>query len=155
MKQNLKILLVIAIMLVSIASFTYAQMMGGNHDNSSMNKSQSMSKSCTMKDGEMADIDSKMNMMAQQNQAMEENFNDLEIHFDEIMRIDNIKILKEELQKHYFMMKEIRNNFSEHQKMCKMMSEVHSQNMNSTMGNTTNAPVVLSSQNPSGCCAKK
>lgn len=157
MKQNRILLLTIALIFVGFASFAYAQMMGGNHDHSTMNQDVSSSKTCTMKDSEMSNMALPMNSMAQQNSKIEENLNLLEYNLEKMQKVEELEILKDELQSNINLLKEIQTTFSEHQEMCRMMSEMHSQKMTGTMVNTNideGNSEVSSNNNSSGCCSK-
>lgn len=158
MKQNRKLLFTIVVLIVGFASFAFAQMMGGNHDHSTMKQNGSSSKTCTMKDSEISIMDSPMNSMVQQNSRIEDNLKLLESHLEDLLKVEELDLLKDELQSNIILLNEIQTTFSEHQEMCSMMSEMHSQKMTGTMMNSNleeDDSDLISNSNSSGCCAGK
>lgn len=135
MRQNRLMLLTVFVLTIGVASFAFAQMMGGNHDHSAMNKDDSTSHSGMMGEGMIMNMGNMMGDMSQHCKMMSNNFDDLQSHFEMMMRMDNMEALKAEMQKHHDMMKEMHDNMSAQQSMCQnMMSMMPSGGMHGSMG---------------------
>ncbi len=116
MKHSIRMLATVILLTLGLASFGVAQMMGGNHDRSSMGMADSTSQSGMMNMG-------KMGEMSQNCKLMSNNFGKLQENFNAMMQINDINALKTEMKKHQEMMQAMSDNMAEHQAMCmKMMN---------------------------------
>jgi TolA-binding protein len=110
MRLSRAMYLVVALMILGLASFTTAQMMGGKHGHAAMGQTDSLSQSATMGKGMMgrtAVPDSLMTNMTRKCQTVSSDFDQLQSHFDMMMQMQDMKGLKDEMQKHQEMMKKL------------------------------------------------
>ena len=130
MRQN-RLMLVMAIVLTfGLASFAAAQMMGGDHNHSGMNKDDSTAHSGMMGEGMMMKMGNMMGDMSKHCKMMSHDLDDLQTHFEKMMMMDDMEALKAEMQKHHDMMTKMHDNMSEQRTMCEnMRSMMHSARM--------------------------
>jgi hypothetical protein len=134
-------LLVVTVLTLGLASFAVAQMMGGNHGhkgNMPMGQNDTLSQSATMGTGHMMGTmpseDSLVSDMSQYCQMMSNDFDKLQSHFDKMMKIDDMKSLKAEMQKHHDMMVQMHQSMNREGNMVQnMMSMMHSGHMQGMM----------------------
>ncbi|MDX9857614.1 MAG: hypothetical protein RBT76_07485 [candidate division Zixibacteria bacterium] len=135
MRQNRLMLVMVIALTLGLASFAAAQMMGGDHDHSSMNKDDSTAHFGMMGEGMMMKMGNMMGDMSKHCKMMSSEFDDLQSHFEKMMKMDDMKALKAEMQKHHDMMTQMHENMSEQRSMCQnMMSLTHSGGMPGMMG---------------------
>jgi hypothetical protein len=137
MRKNRLFLVMVTILALGLSSIAMAQMMGGNHGNMPMGQNATQSQSATMNKEQMKGTvppsDSLVNQMSQSWRTMSGDFSKLESHFQQMMKIQDMKELKAEMQKHYNMMQSMHSFMSNqegmYQNMTSMMSSTHSPGM--------------------------
>ncbi len=133
MRQNRLMLVMVFALTLGLASFAAAQMMGGNHDHSAMNKDDSTEHTGMMGEGMMMKMGNMMGDMSQHCKMMSNNFDDLQSHFEKMMKMDDMSALKAEMRKHHDMMIQMHQSMKEQRSMCQnMMSMMHSGGMMGT-----------------------
>jgi hypothetical protein len=146
MKKNRLMLAIVTILTLGLTPLVMAQMMGGSHGNMPMGQNATQSQSATMgkeqMNGKIPPTDSLVSQMSNSWQMMSGNFSKLESHFQQMMKIQDMKTLKAEMQKHYDMMKSMHaymnNQRGMYQNMMSMMSSNHSHGMHAmTMSDST------------------
>lgn len=132
MRQRTLMLTIVALLILGVASFGIAQMMGGGHGH--MSKSDSSSQSVMMDKKMMKNMGSMMNNMMQHCQMMSNDFGELESHFEKMMQMDDMGELRSEMQKHHEMMQGMHKNMMEQQEYCQEMRTImHSESMQGMM----------------------
>lgn len=114
MRKHRLMLFIVSAMILGLASFTAAHMMGGE-GHSQMNGSDSNYQPGMMGMGMMGDNGEFYNMMGNMPQycnTMTDNFDQLENNFQKMMQINDNTALKKEMQKHYDMMQEMYQNMT-------------------------------------------
>jgi len=128
----------IAVLLAfGLTGFAAAQMMGGHQTTMGKADSTSMSNNMMGK-GMMGSAKNMNSMMGNVNQhwkMMSNDFDRLEQHLNKMMKMDNMKALKAEMQKHHEMMAEMQQSMMKQQHMDqRMMSMMQNGNMHGMMG---------------------
>jgi len=135
MRKNRLMLATLIMLTFGFTSFASAQMMGGSHDHSAKNKSDSTAHSGMMGKGMMTQMGNMMGDMSKHCSMMSSDFEKLQSHFDKMMKMDDMKALKVEMQKHHDMMTQMHESMNEQRSMCQnMMSMMHSGDMHGSMG---------------------
>lgn len=135
MRQNRLMLATLIMLTFGFTSFASAQMIGGSHDHSAMNKSDSTAHSGMMGKGMMTQMGNMMGDMSKHCSMMSSDFEKLQSHFDKMMKMDDMKALKAEMQKHHEMMAEMQQSMMKQQHMDqRMMSMMQNGNMHGMMG---------------------
>ncbi len=135
MRENRLMLVMVFVLTLGLASLAVAQMMGGNHDHSAMNKDDSTAHSGMMGEGMMMQMGNMMDGMSKHCKMMSNDFDKLKSHFEKMMKMDDMNALKDEMQKHHDMMTQMHESMSEQRSMCQnVMSMMHSGCMHGMMG---------------------
>jgi len=121
--------IIAAIVAISFTGFASAQCsmpgMSGGHDRGSSTKAGSQENSKTA--GMMKDMSADC-------QQMTKDFADIHKHFAEMMQIDDMKKLKEEMQKHNDLMVALHKKMSDQQEKCQEMMSMMGEKSDSSSG---------------------
>ncbi len=133
MKHSIHILTLTLFLAFALPSFGTAQMtMGGSHGNMPMGKADTTSQPSAMMGSNIMPM---MKDLSGQNDTAINDFNKLESHFNTMMKITDMDMLKAEMKKHQDMMQNMHKDMMEQEGMIKnMMSSIQ---MNGMMKETS------------------
>ncbi len=138
MRNHRLMLFIVAAMILGLASFTTAHMMGGHQGHSHMNGSDSTYQPGMMGMGMMGDNGQFYNMMGNMSQyctTMTDNFDQLESHLQTMMQINDMPTLKKEMQKQYDMMQRMHKRMMQQRNVWhNMMSMMYPEDPPGTQG---------------------
>jgi len=132
MRHSINILTLTLLLAFALPSFGTAQMMmGGSHSNMPMGKADSTSQPSSMMG---SDIMPMMEDLSGHYNTALDDFNKLESHFNKMMTITDMDVLKTEMKKHQDMMKNMHKDMMEQEGMINNM--MSSMQMNGMHGMT-------------------
>jgi len=126
-----------------------SQMMNGANGQMPMGQNDSMSQNATMK--MFGRMETLMGDMSQRYTMMSGDFDKLETHFQQMMKMQDMTALKEEMQKHYAMMQKMREGMNRQEGMFQnMMAMMQADGMQMMHGMKDSKPMgsVSSDQHP-------
>lgn len=140
MRRTHLMILMATFLSLALVSVTTAQMMGGDHNHASMGKADTPSQSGMMDQGMMnqsirnTPADTLINNMSMNYNMMSGDFDRLQVHFNKMMQINDIKKLKAEMKKHQDLMQSMHLAIMKQKSMYQnMMSMMNSGEMDKVM----------------------
>jgi hypothetical protein len=145
MKGISRTVVVISAMIFGLATVTAAQMMGGNQGHMMTQKADSTSHSNTM-----STADSLAARMSNSWGMMSQDFEKLDRQFQNMMKIDDMSMLKKEMEKYHQNMMLMRDDMTQEHDVCQMMTSMMesggTNGMNGTRGSDSKSGAMGMSQ---------
>jgi hypothetical protein len=133
MRNSIRMFTVTGILVLGLVSLGSAQMMGGGNGHMSGMMSGTQADSTSQQPH--MDMMGMMHNMSNQCKMMSSEFNNLEEHFNKMMKMDDMNALKAEMKKHQKMMQSMHQGMNTQENMCQnVMSMMHSGNEQGMMG---------------------